>query len=167
MSGSDDGSPDCAEDADGEGHEGSYFETVSIGETRTTQGRTITAADVANFAGVSGDFNRLHTDAEAMRESGFGERIAHGALVFSVMTGLLWQARPPAERDAIVAFYGVDRLRFRAPVYLGDTVHVEVEVTDKERRDHSDATGLARHEATVVNGDGEPVLSCELLVLLR
>lgn len=166
MPGSDDGHPNDT-DAAGAGEGGSYFETLSVGETRTTQGRTITEADVANFAGVSGDFNHLHTDAEAMRESAFGERIVHGALVFSVMTGLLWQSRPPAERDAVVAFYGVDRLRFLAPVYFGDTVHVEIELLETERREHPEATGLARYGATVVNGAGDPVLSCELLSLLR
>lgn len=145
----------------------SYFERLSVGETRTTQGRTITGADVANFAGVSGDFNELHTNGEAMAESQFGERIAHGALVFSVMTGLLWQSRSPEERDALVAFYGVDRLRFVAPVLVGETIHVELEVLEKERRDHPEATGLVRYEATVVNQDGDAACSCELLTLVR
>ncbi len=140
------------------------FEEIEVGDVLETAGRTITGADVANFAGVSGDFNHLHTNAERMAESGFGERIAHGALVFSIATGLLWQAR---ERPShVVAFYGVDRLRFVAPVFLGDTISVTTDVTEKEPRDHPHASGVVRYDVTVSNQDGETVLSCELLSLV-
>lgn len=141
------------------------FDEVEVGDTLETAGRTITEADVTNFAGVSGDFNHLHTDAERMRESGFGQRIAHGALVFSVATGLLWQAR---ERPShVVAFYGVDRLRFVAPVLVGDTIDVTTEVIEKEPRDHPVASGVVRYRTTVSNQDDETVLSCELLSLVE
>ncbi|MWG35983.1 MaoC/PaaZ C-terminal domain-containing protein [Halomarina oriensis] len=144
----------------------SVFEEAEVGTTSVTQGRTITGADVVNFAGVSGDFNHLHTDAERMADSGFGERIAHGALVFSAMTGLLWQSRTPAEREAVVAFYGVDRLRFRAPTFVGDTIHVELEVTGKEPKDHPVGNGVLEYDAEVLNQDGDVVLSCELRSLV-
>lgn len=145
----------------------SHFEQVSVGDTVTTGGRTITETDVVNFAGVSGDFNHHHTNEERMQTSSFGGRIAHGALVFSVMTGLLWQSRTEDERDAVVAFYGVDRLRFREPTYVNDTVHVETEVIDKHERDHHAATGVVVHEANVKKQDGTVVISCELLSLVR
>jgi enoyl-CoA hydratase/3-hydroxyacyl-CoA dehydrogenase len=145
----------------------SYFERVSVGDTVTTAGRTITETDVVNFAGVSGDFNHHHTNEERMQESSFDGRIAHGALVFSVMTGLLWQSRTRDERDAVVAFYGVDDLRFRAPTYVGDTVHVDIEVTDKHERDHPVATGVVVYEAVVKKQDGTAVISCELLSLVQ
>jgi 3-hydroxybutyryl-CoA dehydratase len=144
----------------------SYFETVEIGEQRETQARTITEADVMNFAGVSGDFNHLHTDAETMAESSFGERIAHGMLVFSVATGLLWQSRSETERDAVVAFYGIDEVRFVGPTFIGDTIHVEIEVLDKEERDHPVATGVVRYDIEVVTQNGDTVLSCEMLSLV-
>ena len=146
---------------------GGGFADIEVGDRTVTQGRTITEADVVNFAGVSGDFNHLHTDAEAMADSAFGERIAHGALVFSVLTGLVWQSRSEAQREHIVAFYGVDRLRFVQPLRIGETVHAEVEVVDKERRDHPTATGVVRQQAEAVNQDGETVLSCEFLILVR
>jgi enoyl-CoA hydratase/3-hydroxyacyl-CoA dehydrogenase len=145
----------------------SYFDRVSIGDTSSTGGRTITETDVINFAGVSGDFNHIHTDAERMRESSFGGRIVHGALVFSVMTGLLWQSRTEDERDAVVAFYGVDHLRFRAPTHIDDTVHVELEVTDKHERDHPVATGIIVYDAVVKTQDGTVVISCELRSLVK
>jgi len=142
------------------------YDDVAVGDERTTAGRTITEADIVNFAGVSGDFNDLHTDAEAMADSEYGERIAQGALVFSVMTGLLWQRRQ-AEATDLVALYGVDDLRFRAPTTIGDTVHVETEVVDKEPRDHPTATGVVRYRAAVKRQDDAVVLSCVLLALLR
>lgn len=145
----------------------SGFEATEIGDRTVTQGRTLTEADVVNFAGVSGDFNHLHTDAQAMADSAFGERIVHGALLFSLMTGLLWQSRDDATREAVVAFYGVDRLRFTAPAYLGETVHVELEVAEKEPRDHPEAAGIVRYEAELVTAEGRTVLVCELLSLLR
>lgn len=139
-------------------------DSVSVGDSLTTQSRTITEADVVNYAGVSGDFNYLHTDAESMAESPFGERIAHGGLVFSIMTGLLWQARG---EDDVAAFYGVDRLRFVAPVFVGDTLRVESEVVEVEETDHPGAEGKVRQQVEVLNQDDDVVLSCEALALLR
>jgi acyl dehydratase len=143
------------------------FEDVEIGETTTTAGRTITEADVANFAGVSGDFNFLHMDAEAMAETEYGERIAHGALVFSVATGLLWRTRDEEDREHVVAFYGVDKLRFVSPCFIGDTIHVDREVVGKEPTDHPVATGIVRNRITVVNQRDETVLAAEFLSLKR
>lgn len=152
---------------DGSEDSSSYFERISVGDTVTTGGRTITETDVVNFAGVSGDFNHHHTNEERMQKSSFGERIAHGALVFSVMTGLLWQSRTKNERDDVVAFYGVDQLRFCAPTYVDDTVRVEIEVIDKYERDHPTATGVVAYEANVKKQDGTVVISCVLLSLVR
>jgi acyl dehydratase len=152
---------------DGNGSEDSVFETIEVGDSYRTGGRTITGADVANFAGVSGDFNHLHTDAERMRDSEFGGRIAHGMLVLSVATGLIWQTRDDAERNAVVAFYGIDALRFVAPVFVDDTVHLVVEVIDTEARDHPLANGVVRYAIDVRNQNGETVLACEMLSLLR
>ena len=145
----------------------SSFESVEVGETSTTARRTVTEADVVNFAGVSGDFNHHHTDEVRMTSTEYGERIVHGAFVFSAMTGLLWQSRTPDERDAVIAFYGVDELRFTAPTFIGDTIHVETEVLETVERDHPRANGTVRYGAEVVNQDGETVLSCELLSLVR
>ncbi|MFC7132934.1 MULTISPECIES: MaoC/PaaZ C-terminal domain-containing protein [Salinibaculum] len=143
------------------------FEAVSVGDGFTTRGRTVTEADVVNFAGVSGDFNHLHTDAEVMADSPFGERIVHGALVFSVLTGLVWQSRSDAAREHVVAFYGIDRMRFVQPLFIGETIHGDVEVVDKEPTDHPKATGVVRQEVAAVNQDDETVLSCEFLLLVE
>ncbi|HET7325614.1 MAG TPA: MaoC/PaaZ C-terminal domain-containing protein [Halococcus sp.] len=145
----------------------SYFESVEVGESSQTAGRTVTAADVVNFAGVSGDFNHHHTDEERMSDTEYGGRIVHGAFVFSAMTGLLWQARTTEEREAVIAFYGVDSLRFTAPTYVGDTIHVEIEVLEKTPREHPRANGTVRYGVEVVTQNDETVLACELLSLMR
>ncbi|MFB6118419.1 MaoC/PaaZ C-terminal domain-containing protein [Halosegnis sp.] len=145
----------------------SYFESVEIGTTDETGGRTITEADVVNFAGVSGDFNHIHTDDVRMADSSFGERIAHGMLVLSMATGLLWQNRSPEERDAVVAFYGIDELRFRAPAFIGDRISVETEVLEKQRKPDSAGTGTVRYGLDVVKPDGTVVISCETVSLLE
>ena len=152
-------------DTDDDGY--SIYHNTEEGDTDTTGGWTITEADIANFAGVSGDFNHLHMDEEAMADSMFGERIAHGMLVFSAATGLLWQNRTPDERDAVVAFYGVDDLRFRGPVFAGDTIHVEAEVVEKRESDNPQATGTINYEVEVVKGDGSTAISCSMLSLVK
>jgi len=143
------------------------FEDVAEGDTSVTQGRTITEADVTNFAGVSGDFNHLHTDEERMSESMFGERIAHGMLVVSAATGLLWQDRTPAEREAVVAFYGIDELRFRQPTYVGDTIRVETEVLETRAKEEGMGNGTVRNAVEIRNQRDQTVVSCEMTSLLR
>ncbi|PSP36366.1 monoamine oxidase [Halobacteriales archaeon QH_10_70_21] len=137
------------------------------GDTAVTQGRTITEADVTNFAGVSGDFNHLHTDEERMSESVFGERIAHGMLVVSAATGLLWQDRTPEARDAVVAFYGIDDLRFRQPTHIGDTIRVETEVLETRAKEEGMGNGTVRNAVEIKNQRDQTVVSCEMTSLLR
>jgi acyl dehydratase len=134
---------------------------IAAGDTLTTGSRTVTESDVVNFAGVSGDFNRLHVDSEA--DQPFGERIVHGALVFSVMTGLTWQARSGG--DAPV-FYGVDDMRFVQPVFIDDTLRVELEVTEVVETDMAGADHRITQRAEVYNQHDEVVLSADLLALL-
>ncbi len=145
----------------------SRYQELTVGDRFETRGRTITEADLLNFAGVSGDFNHLHTDAEAMTDSAYGERIVHGALVFAMMTGLIWQNRDEAARSDVVAFYGVDHLRFVAPVFIDDTIHVELTVAAKEPRDHPTASGTVHYDTAVINQHDETILACEIISLLR
>ena len=148
-------------------NEPGVFADTEEGDTAVTQGRTITEADVTNFAGVSGDFNHLHTDEERMSESMFGERIAHGMLVVSAAIGLLWQDRTPEARDAVVAFYGIDDLRFRQPTHIGDTIRVETEVLETRVKEEGMGNGTVRNAVEIKNQRDQTVVSCEMTSLLR
>lgn len=106
---------------------GLYFEEFHPGDVATTQGRTITEADVVNFASLSGDWNTIHVDAEFARGTMFGERIAHGMLGLSIATGLA--AQLGFINETVIAFRGVD-WKFSAPVKIGDTIHVRAEVAE-------------------------------------
>lgn len=119
-----------------------YVEDIAVGDTSTSRARTITETDITSFAMLTGDWHSIHTDVEyAAADLRFGQRIAHGALVLSVGLGLveLW---PPAMQ----AFYGVDRLRFVAPTFIGDTIHVETEVLAVEARPDGDAVVTFRFD---------------------
>ena len=119
-----------------------------------SRGRTITEADIVNFAGLSGDFVELHMNEEYAKRGPFGRRIAHGALIFSISTGLMVQMS--GNQEAIVAFYGVDKLRFVAPVFIGDTIHVSQRVTEKALKNSE--RGVIALEMTVLNQDEKPVV---------
>ena len=132
-----------------------YFEDYVIDQVRTSRGRTITEADIVNFAGISGDFVELHVNEEYAKAGPYGRRIAHGALIFSISTGLMVQMT--SDHEAIVAFRGVDQLRFLAPVFIGDTIHVTKKTLEKNTKDG--VRGLVIFETTVLNQDGKPVLA--------
>ena len=132
-----------------------YFEDYTIDQVRSSRGRTITEADIVNFAGISGDFVELHVNEEYAKKGPYGRRIAHGALIFSISTGLMVQMT--SDHEAIVAFRGVDALRFLAPVFIGDTIHVIKKTIEKNSKDG--VRGLVTFETTVLNQDGKAVLT--------
>lgn len=131
-----------------------YFEDYVVDRVAISRGRTITESDIVNFAGLSGDFVELHMNEEFAKRGPFGRRIAHGALIFSISTGLQMQMTP--DQDGIIAFYGVDKLRFVAPVFIGDTVHVSQRVIEKKLK--VDGRGVIASETTVLNQDEKPVI---------
>jgi acyl dehydratase len=131
-----------------------YFEDYAIGDVATSRSRTITETDIVNFAGLSGDFVELHMSEEYAKRGPFGRRIAHGALVFSVSTGMMVQMT--GNQEAIVAFYGVDKLRFVAPVFIGDTIHVSRKVVEAQKKNAE--RGVIAFENTVLKQDGTTVL---------
>jgi len=106
-----------------------YFDDAQVGMRFETPRRTVTEADLVNFSGLSGDYNELHTDAEAMRASQFGERIAHGALILSMVTGL--RSRLGIFDGTVIAFAEIRRWRFAAPVLIGDTIHAVNEIVSR------------------------------------
>src|SRR5574341_1292907 len=132
---------------------GLTFDEFELGACYASQARTVTEADVTAFAGLSGDFNPLHTDAEFGKKSPFGERIAHGMLVLSMATGManwtgVFEGTTLALMEQVV--------RYKAPVKFGDTVHLELEVIEKKPSSKLDR-GVVRFAARVFNQRGEVV----------
>jgi acyl dehydratase len=107
--------------------QGRYFEGFEVGDTVVTAGRTITEADVVNFAGVAGDFTQIHVNAEFARQGAFGRRVAHGLLGLSVASGLL--AQLGLVEGTVLAFRELT-WKFSLPVFLGDTLHVRATVAE-------------------------------------
>ena len=137
-----------------------YFDDFKVGDKMApTRARTVTETDIVNFASLTGDWYPLHTDVEFAKKSMFGERIAHGMLVLSIASALA----PPYDL-AFLAFYGIDRVRFIAPVKIGDTIHVEAEVIDKKEREGN--TGTITLRAYVKNQRDENVTVWDAKVLL-
>jgi acyl dehydratase len=137
-----------------------YVDQMTVGQVSVSRTRTITETDIVTFAMFTGDWHPVHTDIEyASKETRFGQRIAHGALVLSVSLGLV-EFWPPA----MLAFYGIDRLRFVAPTYINDTVHVETEVLAIEFRTDGDAVVTFRF--VVRNHRGHDVMVSDLRALV-
>lgn len=141
-----------------------WFEDARVGRRFETAARTITEADLVNFSGLSGDFNELHTNAEVMRGSEFGERIAHGALVLSIVTGLRSQTR--LFEDTIIAFAEIRSWRFRAPVLINDTVRAVNEITEMRESAKPDRGVVVQH-VTVLNQRDETVQEGDMVTILR
>ena len=133
---------------------GLYWEEWKIGAEFVTSARTITETDIINFAGISGDYNPLHIDEEFCRNTQFGTRIAHGPLVYSIATGLIFQLH--LYDDTRIAFLGFDSLKFTKPVKIGDTIHARVEVIEKRETSKSDR-GIMKRLLQVLNQNNELV----------
>ena len=142
-----------------------YFDDYEMGEKFISPARTITEADIVLFAAVSGDWHPLHTDREYAKNTMFGERIAHGWLGLVVGSGLAFRlgSQGPLPKY-FIAFYGMDNLRFTAPVKIGDTVHTEIEVVDlfckKENR------GIVKFRSELKNQRDEVVNVHESRILV-
>jgi acyl dehydratase len=137
-----------------------YFDDYEMGTVRETLGRTITETDFVIHAGQTGDFYPHHMDAEWCKTQPFGQRIAHGTLIFSVAVGMT-----AGEVNAEAFSYGYDRLRFLKPVFIGDTLHVRVSIKDK-RDAKSPRHGIVVELCEVFNQRNETVLACEHLLMV-
>ncbi|MBK6644513.1 MAG: MaoC family dehydratase N-terminal domain-containing protein [Anaerolineales bacterium] len=107
---------------------GLYFEEFSVGQTVKTLSRTVGEDAINAFAGLTGDYNQIHTDAEFARTTPFGRRIAHGLLGLSIATGLIM--RTGLLEGTVLAFREVQEWKFVKPVFIGDTIHAVLTVTE-------------------------------------
>lgn len=142
---------------------GMYFEEFQVGTEIVTQGRTITEADIVNFAGVSGDYNTIHTDAEYAKTGMFGERIAHGLLGLSVASGLGMQLG--FIDGTVIAFMGLE-WKFKKPILIGDTIRM-VATVKQTKEMKALKGGIIILKAGVLNQRDESTQEGEWTLLIK
>jgi acyl dehydratase len=133
---------------------GRYFEEFESGERISSAGRTVTEADIVAYAGLSGDYNQIHTDAEYSKNTPVGQRVAHGLLGLSIASGLAVQTG--ILEGTIITFREVNEWRFLNPIFIGDTVRVEMEVMEKKSLRRIGG-GLVEIKLEVINQQSEVV----------
>jgi acyl dehydratase len=145
----------------------SFFEDFKLGDKAVSPARTITETDIVMFAALSGDWSELHTNAEYMKNTVFGKRIAHGLLTLSIATGLALRAGARGTID-MLAFLGMDEVKFtNSPVFIGDTIHVEVEVVEARKSQSKPEAGILKFRNTVKNQRDEEVATYEAAVMVN
>lgn len=135
-----------------------WFEDVAVGDSGEYGGVTVTEAHVVGFAGVTGDHHRLHVDADFAAKSRYGQRIAHGFLVLSLTAGMF-----PMDPDVVLAFYGMDRVRFLRPTYLGDSLRCRLTVAAVTPKLEG---GVVDTDLAVLNQRDETVVVARLRILV-
>jgi oxepin-CoA hydrolase/3-oxo-5,6-dehydrosuberyl-CoA semialdehyde dehydrogenase len=144
-----------------------YFEDLEIAHSLLTHRRTVSEADIVNFGGISGDYFYMHFDEIAAKDSQFGKRIAHGYFVLSAAAGLFVSPAP----GPVLANYGLDNLRFVAPVAIGDTIRARLTCkrkVDRNRRDDKGVgQGVVAWDVQVTNQNEELVASYDILTLVQ
>ena len=139
-----------------------FYEDVDEGTEHESSGRTVTEADVVNFAGLSADFNNMHIDEEFAKNTVFKTRVAHGMCVLSIATGL-WFTMP---RLATIAFMGLQDWRFSGAVKPGDTVKITRKLVEKKEHKRPNM-GFLNWEVNVVNQAGEVVQKGIWVILVQ
>ena len=143
---------------------GLHLEDFFVGQSWVTPARTITDADLVNFAGLSGDFNPLHTDEEFARQTQFGGRIFHGPGVFSVAIGL--ESRLGIKEGTAIAFLGMS-WNLRRPVHIGDTIRVEQRVAAVRPSASKPDRGVVTFDVLVKNQRDEVCHDGQWFVMFR
>ena len=141
---------------------GKYFEEFTVGDKYTTPARTVTEADVVNFAGLAGSWGPEHTDEEFAKKTTFGTRIAHGMLIASIAEGLL--TRLDLYTETVTALLNVS-FKFTGPVKAGDTIAVKATIAEKKET-KAGGRGIVKLALSVVNQRDEVVLEGERVVMI-
>ncbi len=138
-----------------------YFDDMTAGELRTTAGRTVTEADIVQFAGLTGDYNPIHTDAQYAATTPYGGRIAHGLLTLSFAAGLV--NRLGFTEGSVIAFVGL-KWKYLKEVKIGDTIYSRVKTQRKKEVD--DKSGLVIFGVEVLNQKEEVVQKGDWTILM-
>jgi acyl dehydratase len=138
-----------------------YYEDYVLHSKRTTLGRTITETDFVVHAGHTGDFFPHHMDEEWCKTQPFGKRIAHGTMIFSIGIGLT-----ASEINPEAFSKGYDRLRFVKPVFIGDTIHSVITISEKSGS-KKEGYGSVTEHVEIFNQHSEVVLACDHILLVK
>ena len=142
-----------------------YFEDYEKGEIFISPGRTITEADIVLYSALTGDWWEGHTNVEFAKKAPFGQRIAHGFLTLCIGTSLLFRLGDYKWLPRFfIANYGIEALRFTAPVMIHDTIRCEAEVVEKAEKDEK--RGILTFDIRVLNQRNEKVLVYQNKVLV-
>ncbi len=143
-----------------------YFDDLTIGDAYQSPGRTVTETDVVNFSGISGDFIQLHTDAEYCKDTHFGKRMAHGLLGMSIASGLSTRTNLISGiSSTVIALLGMD-WKFKAPIFIDDTIHVVLEVIEKRETSQPDR-GIVVLSRRIINQHGDIVQQGQTPLMIR
>ncbi len=142
---------------------GLMFDQFNVGDLFESQGRTVTEADTVNFAGISGDYNPLHTDEEFGKTTPMGGRIAHGVLALAISTG---QGNQLGIFEGTTIALMSQTVKYTGPVHFGDTIHLELKVAEKKESSKPDR-GTVIFNANVVNQQGKTVIEGQWVCLMK
>lgn len=142
-----------------------YFDEFRVGESYTTVSRTVTEADVMAFAGLTMDYNPLHTDFEFAKQTPYGRPIAHGLLGLALANGL--KQRLGLLDGSVLAFLGIKDWNFHRPIFFGDTIHVQLTITETRPSKSQSDRGIITQRVEVLNQAGTMVQSGHLTTMLR
>ncbi len=141
-----------------------YFEEFELGHRMVSPGRTVTEADIVNFAGISGDFSSIHTDAVYAEGTPFGQRVAHGLLGMSIASGLA--VRTGVLEGTVIAFREIDNWKFSQPLFIGDTIHLEIEVEERKLVPRLGG-GMLTLGLKIINQDDRTVMKGQWIVIVE
>lgn len=144
--------------------EGLPFEAFAVGQTLTTTGRTINEADITTFAGLSGDWTPIHTDAVFAATTPYGQRIAHGLIGLSIATGQVMHSG--ILDGTLLAWREITDWKFSLPIFIGDTLHTQVTVTET-RPVRRIGGGMVTLRVELLNQDGKLVQQGSWSVLIQ
>lgn len=143
-----------------------YGDDFKLGETFVTQGITVTETHLVTWSGLTGDFYPLHVDREYAAKSQFGERLAHGPLIYALAVGLI--SLSGYGGDAAIAWIGTDNMRMLAPVKIGDTVRVETEIIEQNpTKDPKKGTQVWRYSVKNQRDETVMVFDFKLMFHMR
>jgi len=146
-------------------YEPHYYEDLDVGQTFESAGRTVTETEFSLHSMLTGDWTELHTNKEYSEDGPYGQRIAHGPMTFILATGL-FQRTGIVERT-VIAFLGMNYMDVPNPLFIGDTISAEYEITEKRELDSRDDAGFVCVDSTVTKQDGTTVFAGDMKFLWK